>query len=97
MALPTTADIFHDRCARGLKGPDAEQWIKDNIEALKGRIYDGDFDPLQNNIDDKPVVFVVFPDDSTASAGNYGSGWFAEQYDQDYTKYNEAPPAWFEA
>jgi len=81
MALPTTADIFHDRCARG----------------LKGRIYDGDFDPLQNNIDDKPVVFVVFPDDSTASAGNYGSGWFAEQYDQDYTKYNEAPPAWFEA
>jgi hypothetical protein len=77
--MPTTADIFQDRCAAHGSTLDQAK-VEEEIASLGGEIYDGDFDPLENGIEAVHLVFIKFPDGSKGAAGNYGKGWFAKHY-----------------
>ena len=76
--LPTTADIFVDRCSGAKTKQDVEKIVQD----LQGHLYDGAFEP-DNNLDDEPLVFHEFPDGSKAGcAAEYDDhgeikGWHA--------------------
>ena len=79
--LPSIATIFIDRAQHAKTTDDIEKIVKD----LGGHLHDGALTP-DNNLDDEPMAFYKFSDDSKAGVcsifDDHGEikGWHAWDY-----------------